>query len=111
MHETTRAQSILRAVFEKAQKEAIPIVNKVEVLINPAAGVDKEELLEIMDELKQSTFLRETIFELKDAGMQATCKSCGTIFTVNSPSDVCPSCGGSELELALLDQWDIGKME
>lgn len=111
MHETTRAQSILRTVLEKAQKENIPSIKRVEVLVNPAAGVDKEELLEIIEELKRGTFLKETVFDLKDAGMQATCKSCGTVFAINSPSDTCPNCGGKDLELVLLEEWTIGKIE
>lgn len=111
MHETGRAQSILRAVLEIAQEKNIPIVKKVEVLINPAAGVDEEELLEILDELKENTFLKETTFELKDAGMEATCKNCGTIFPVNSPSDVCPNCRSADFELTVIDDWKIACVE
>lgn len=111
MHETGRAQSILRAVLERAQKENMPVVRKVEVLVNPAAGVDKEELLEILDDLKQNTFLKETSFVLQEAELRATCKNCGTIFPVKSPSDTCPSCGSRDIELVLLEEWEIGKME
>ncbi len=111
MHETARAQSILRAVLERAQKENLPILSKVEVLVNPTAGVDKEELLEIIDEIKQNTFLKETSFELKEMEMQATCKECGTVFLLNSPFDTCPSCGSAEVELSLIEDWALGKLE
>lgn len=111
MHETGRAQSILRAVLEKAQRENIPIVKKVEVLVNPTAGVDKEELLEIIEELKRNTFLKETHFELKETELRATCKNCGMTFPVSSPSDTCPNCKSGDIELSLLNEWEIEKME
>lgn len=111
MHETGRAQSILRAVLEKAQKENIPIVKRVEVLVSPIAGVDKEELSEIIEELKRNTFLGETHFELKETELQAICKNCGMRFPISSPSDTCPNCQSGDVELSLINEWEIGNME
>ncbi|MGC9003729.1 MAG: hydrogenase maturation nickel metallochaperone HypA [bacterium] len=111
MHETGRAQSIIKAVLERAGELSMPEVKKVEVLVNSAMGVDKEELLEIIEDLKKNTALKETQFVLKDASMQATCKKCGMVFPVDSPSATCPTCGSADFELSLLDEWEIAKIE
>lgn len=111
MHETGRAQSIIKAVLERAGELSMPEVKKVEVLVNSAMGVDKEELLEIIEDLKKDTALKETQFALKDASMQATCKKCGMVFPVDSPSATCPTCGSADFELSLLDEWEIAKIE
>jgi hydrogenase nickel insertion protein HypA len=111
MHETGRAQSIIRAVLEKANERKMSEVKRVKVLVNTAVGVDKEELLEIIEDMKKNTMLKETQFLLEDAGMRATCKECGTVFPVESPSATCPNCGSTNFELSLLDEWEIARME
>jgi hydrogenase nickel insertion protein HypA len=111
MHETGRAQSIIRAVLEKAKEMNLNEVRRVEVLVNTAVGVDKEELLEIIEDMKKNTILKDTEFSLEDAGMRATCKECGTVFPVESPSATCPNCGSTNFELSLLDEWEIARIE
>jgi hydrogenase nickel insertion protein HypA len=111
MHETGRAQSIIRAALEKAKEMNMGEVKRVEVLVNTSVGVDKEELLEIIEDMKKNTMLKDTQFLLEDASMQATCKECGTVFPVESPSATCPNCGSTNFELSLLDEWEIARIE
>ena len=111
MHETGRAQGIIKAVLEKAKETNMLEVKRVMVFVNNAIGVDKEELLEIIDDMKKDTVLKDTQFVLEDAGMQAICKECGTVFPVESPSATCPNCGSTNFELSLLDEWEIARME
>jgi hydrogenase nickel insertion protein HypA len=111
MHETGRAQSIIRAVLEKAKEMNLNEVRRVEVLVNTAVGVDKEELLEIIEDMKKNTILKDTEFSLEDAGMRATCRECGTVYAIKSPSATCPNCGSTNFELALLDEWEIARIE
>ncbi len=107
MHETARAQSILNAVMRQKEEKNLGELKEVIVAINPAAGVDEEELAEIIEEMKDNTPFKDTIFSFKQAGLKATCSACGSEFTISSPSDACPNCGSQDIELSLIDDWQI----
>jgi hydrogenase nickel incorporation protein HypA/HybF len=112
MHELSIVASLFEILLAKAQEnQATKIVN-VKLKVGKLAGVVPECLQSAFDSYKQDTIAAEARLEIEEVQLKMRCRKCTAEIEKEDFVLVCPSCGGTDLEILegmelLLDKIDL----
>lgn len=100
MHEFSITQSILSIALEKAAAAQASKITRINLIIGELTGVVDECVRLYFNHLSKDTIAAEASLAFEKTPFQLRCRSCGTVFSPDSPvAWSCPGCGGPGVEI------------
>ncbi len=97
MHELSLAGSILRIVEEAAAREGFARVRTLQLEAGRLAGVEVDALRFALAAIAPGTRLEGAAIEIHQPPGHGRCAECGSVFEVDSRTEPCPDCGGTDV--------------
>jgi hydrogenase nickel incorporation protein HypA/HybF len=98
MHEMMVAEGLLTAISTEAEKHnATPLAAKVSC--GKLYVINDEALAFAFEAIARGTICENVKLEIEHKPIEAKCKSCGTIFDIETNNGKCPECRGEAFEL------------
>ena len=111
MHEMALAESILTTLQEQARRHDYARVRTVWLEIGPLASVEEQSLRFSFDVVVKGTLADGARLEIETSPAQAWCLPCSRSVVVTRRFDVCPECGGYQLQMTSGDELRIKELE
>jgi len=99
MHELAITQSMFDVVLKHAEQAKAKKVTRINLVIGEMTGVVGDCVQFYVDFLGKGTLAEGATVAIKNVPAQAKCRTCGHTFEVQELQWVCPSCGGTSLEV------------
>ncbi len=98
MHETAVAQSLVDLIAQESQnRHARPV--RAKISCGELNAINDEALSFAFEAIAQGTPCEGMMLEIEHKGLQAKCRTCGSVFAVDWANVMCPSCGGGDFDL------------
>ncbi len=98
MHETVVAQNLLDTILQEArQQEGKPVSAKVSC--GQLNAVNDEALTFAFEVIAQGTPCEGMQLQIEHKPIQARCKACSAVYTIDVADVRCPHCGREDFEL------------
>jgi len=104
-------ENILQVLEQQAETQQYRKVKTIWLEIGALAGVEAEALRFCFDIVMQDTLASQASLEIIDVPGQAWCQQCKQTVAVVQRYDVCPICGGHELQINSGEQMRIKELE
>jgi hydrogenase nickel incorporation protein HypA/HybF len=99
MHELSLIRALLQQVDELRASHQAHGLRRIDVSIGEFSGVDPDLLQSAFDRSTEGTSLQGVEFAIVRVPLTARCQSCRVDFMMHNFRFVCPSCGGSAIEV------------
>ncbi len=99
MHEMSIAESVLGIVEESARRGGLSRVREVRLEIGRLAAVETEALRFCFDVVVRGSVAEGAALAIDDLPGTAWCFGCSRTVPVEARGDLCPRCGGSQLQV------------
>ena len=99
MHEMSIAESVLGIVEESARREGFRRVKEVRLEIGRLAAVEQEALRFCFDAVVRGSVAEGAALEIDETPGTAWCFGCSATVPVGARGDLCPQCGGAQLQV------------
>ena len=100
MHEMSIAESVLGIVEETARREGFARVSEVRLEIGRLAAVETEALRFCFDAVVRGSLAEGARLEIEETPGTAWCFGCSKPVAVASRVELCPACGGAQLQVS-----------
>jgi len=98
MHETALAQSLVEVISQEAEKRhAKPL--RAKMSCGELNAVNDDVLSFAFGAVAQGTPCEGMELQIEHKPLQARCRACGRVFTVDLSGPECPGCGSQDFEL------------
>ncbi len=111
MHELGLAQSILAIVEEYVPEEQAASVRTIKVRVGTFAGVVADSLEFCFGAIVSGTPWGSARLDIVPVPASAVCRKCRGEFEIDDPVFLCPSCGGSDVQLASGMELQVAEIE
>jgi len=99
MHEMSIAESVLGIVEETARREGFARVKEVRLEIGRLAAVETEALRFCFDAVVRGSVAEGARLAIDETPGTAWCFGCSATVPLQSRGDLCPRCGGAQLQV------------
>jgi len=99
MHEFSIAESILQRALAEAEKHQAKRICALGIKVGKASHIERESLELCLRAVAKGTIAENARTEIIPLELTAKCRKCGHTFTVQSNQQLCPGCGGENLEI------------
>jgi hydrogenase nickel incorporation protein HypA/HybF len=99
MHEMSIAESVLGIVEESARRGGLARVREVRLEIGRLAAVETEALRFCFDVVVRGSLADGAVLEIDEVPGTAWCFGCSQTVPVSARGDLCPRCGGTQLQV------------
>jgi len=112
MHERSLVQALIRQVEEVVREERSsdtkqPRITEVCVAIGPLSGVEPVLVQNAFQQLKTGSRLAEACLKMDETPLQASCRDCGALCTIESFQFVCSVCRSRSLQVVSGDEFKL----
>ena len=111
MHESHRAEAILRTLENELAKHEFTRVTKVVLRVGELSGADADHIIEHLREHARGTRLEGAEYEVIEAPVEFECTACGARYGVDTESPGCPKCGGLRHTVASGHEFGVESLE
>jgi hydrogenase nickel incorporation protein HypA/HybF len=111
MHEMSLAAEILDTVIEQAKEHAAQKILRVKIKVGEYCAIDPQALAFSFEALARETIAEGADLEVDTLPPMVKCRDCGEEFAFKGLQMVCPSCGGTNGEMAAGDEIIIDQVE
>ncbi|AGK57346.1 hydrogenase nickel insertion protein HypA [Hyphomicrobium denitrificans 1NES1] len=111
MHEMAISESIVGILEEEARRQNFARVKKVRLEIGALVGIEQDALRFSFDVVTKGTLAEDAVLEIIATQARAWCMSCERVAVINHRYDVCPICGGQQLQVEAGDEMRIKDLE
>jgi hydrogenase nickel incorporation protein HypA/HybF len=111
MHELSIVASLFDILNEKAVEQKAKKITKVKLKIGLLSGVVPELLESAFEIYKKGTIAEEAKLEIEETVVRAKCKNCGSEFSPEDFTMICPICYSLEIEILSGQELLLEKME
>ena len=98
MHELSLCESLLDSIEDVAKREGFTRVHRIVLDIGPFAGVEVSALRFGFDAVSQNTLAEGAVLEIHEGQGEAWCFECSQTVPIHDRLDLCPLCGGGQLQ-------------
>ncbi|GIW92374.1 MAG: putative hydrogenase nickel incorporation protein HypA [Pirellulaceae bacterium] len=95
MHERSVALAVLRQLDHIRESSGVRRFVRVTLELGELSGVEPSQFVEAFFELGTQEWLSGVELELRQTPLSAKCRSCGSMFPVESYTFLCPLCGST----------------
>jgi len=111
MHELALTQSIVELVVDRALREGMRAVTRVELEVGAASGVEPEALRFCFDAVTRETAAEGAVLDIREQPLRGRCRDCGLVFDLAGLAAPCPQChayaptvlGGRQLRVTFFE--------
>ncbi len=111
MHELSITKSMLRIIAREMKSNGVKRLKKVHIKVGELTAIEPEALRFCFEESIRSTPMEGALLEIDDVPLTGRCKACGTEFRIEAFTNICPDCGGNEIERIAGTELDIISIE
>ena len=99
MHEMALAEGVLQIIEDSARTQNFRRVRTVWLEIGQLAGVEVEAMRFCFEAVVRDSMAQDARLEIIETPGQAWCMQCSDTVFVQALYDVCPKCGGHQLQV------------
>ncbi len=111
MHEVSLVRSLLTQVKQASQPTLPELVCRASVSIGPLSGVEPLLVQLAFDQLKCDYGLSECTLDIQEVSLQAVCRDCRAISTIENFLFRCAACGSTKLRITQGDEFQLLSVE
>jgi hydrogenase nickel incorporation protein HypA/HybF len=111
MHEISLCESVLQVLEQQAPVQNYQKVKAVWLEVGVLSGIDINALRFSFDVVMQGSLADKARLEIIEVPAQAWCVPCQQIVAIEQLYDLCPQCGGYQLEVSNGQQMRIKELE
>lgn len=111
MHEMSLAEGVLQIIEDAARTQDFSRVKKVWLEIGQLANVEKEAMRFCFDAVTRDSIAQNADLEFIDTPGQAWCMECSDTVQVQALYDVCPKCGGHQLQVTSGNEMRVKELD
>ena len=98
MHELSLAGGILRLIEQTRERDPFERVTHITLEVGALSGVETGSLRFALQAIAPETCLAGAEIEIQEPPAQAWCVPCGQSVPIFDRLDLCPRCGGAQLQ-------------
>lgn len=111
MHEISLCESIIKTLEEQAGPKDYSLVKLVRLEIGALAGVQVEAMRFGFEVVSHGTLAHGASLDIVQVTGTAKCTPCGKNVVIEHRFDVCPHCGGYDLQILSGEELRIKELE
>ncbi len=108
MHELSLSSAVVATTVKHADGRRVSVIN---LRIGRLRQVVPETLQFYFGFVSRETVCEGARLELEVIDVRLRCRPCGTEWAIEIPAFRCPTCGGSEVEIAGGDEFEVESIE
>lgn len=108
MHELSLSSAVVATTVKHADGRRVSVIN---LRIGRLRQVVPETLTFYFGFVSRETVCEGARLELEVIDARLRCRPCGTEWAIEIPAFRCPTCGGSEVEVASGDEFEVESIE
>jgi hydrogenase nickel incorporation protein HypA/HybF len=108
MHELSLSSAVLATTLKHADGRRVSAIN---LRIGRLRQVIPDSLEFYFEFVSRETVCEGARLEMEVIDARLRCRPCGTEWAIEIPAFRCPSCGGSEVEVASGDEFEVESIE
>jgi hydrogenase nickel incorporation protein HypA/HybF len=108
MHELSLSTAVVNTVVKHAQGRPVSVVN---LRVGQLRQVIPDSLAFYFEFVARDTVCEGARLEQEVIEARLRCRPCGLEWAIEIPAFRCPSCGGSEVEIASGDEFEVESIE
>jgi hydrogenase nickel incorporation protein HypA/HybF len=108
MHELSLSSAVVATTVKHADGRRVSVIN---LRIGRLRQVVPETLQFYFGFVSRETVCQGARLELEVIDARLRCRPCGTEWAIEIPAFRCPACGGSEVEVASGDEFEVESIE
>jgi hydrogenase nickel incorporation protein HypA/HybF len=108
MHELSLSSAVVATTVKHADGRRVSVIN---LRIGRLRQVVPETLQFYFGFVSRETVCEGARLELEVIDARLRCRPCGTEWAIEIPAFRCPTCGGSEVEVASGDEFEVESIE
>jgi hydrogenase nickel incorporation protein HypA/HybF len=108
MHELSLSSAVVATTVKHAEGRRVSVIN---LRIGRLRQVVPETLQFYFGFVSRETVCEGARLELEVIDARLRCRPCGTEWAIEIPAFRCPTCGGSEVEVASGDEFEVESIE
>lgn len=111
MHEMSLCEGVRQVIEDNAREKGYSRVKTVWLEIGALAGVEVEAMRFCFDAVMSGSIADGARLEILDTPGRAWCMQCAKTVAVSQRYDICPECGGVQLQVTGGDEMRIKELE
>ncbi len=111
MHEMSLCENVIQILDASAKEQGFAAVKTVWLEIGVLSCVEPEAMRFSFDVVSRGTLAEGAVLEIERVPASARCLSCLQDVRINQYGDLCPLCGGSDLQISGGDQLRVKELE
>ncbi len=108
MHELSLSSAVVNTAVKHAGGRRVSVVN---LRVGQLRQVIPDTLEFYFEFVARDTVCEEARLEQEVIGARLRCRPCGLEWAIEIPAFRCPTCGGSEVEIASGDEFEVESIE
>ncbi len=108
MHELSLSSAVLATTLKHADGRRVSVIN---LRIGRLRQVIPDSLEFYFEFVSRDTACQGARLEMEVIDARLRCRPCGTEWPIEIPAFRCPTCGGSEVEVASGDEFEVESIE